>query len=105
MRYGKNVLNNMMMDVQRKTPLYQTVITDLAIVGAISKDKAKELLGYEIPAYLNVNGKNIDGNEVNKKTNTVISKLQNAVKELNTSKQGKAAEVKDEEVDEEEDDE
>ena len=99
MRYGKNVLNNMMMDVQRKTPLYQTVITDLAIVGVISKDKAKELLGYEIPAYLNVNGKNIDGDEVNKKTNTVISKLQNAVKELNTSK------VKDEEEDDEDDEE
>lgn len=99
MRYGKNVLNNMMMDVQRKTPLYQTVITDLAIVGVISKDKAKELLGYEIPAYLNVNGKNIDGDEVNKKTNTVISKLQNAVKELNTSK------VKDDNEDYEEEDE
>lgn len=52
MRISKNVLNNMMMDNQRRNPLYQTIITDLAIVGAIDRDDAEMLLGYKIPSFL-----------------------------------------------------
>ena len=52
MRLRRNTLNNLMMDNQRKNPLYQTLITDLAITGAIEREDAEMLLGYEIPDFL-----------------------------------------------------
>ena len=52
MRLRRNTLNNLMMDNQRKNPLYQTIITDLAITGAIEREDAEMLLGYEIPGFL-----------------------------------------------------
>ena len=52
MRISRNILNNMMMDNQRKNPLYQTIITDLAITGNIDREDAEMLLGYEIPSFL-----------------------------------------------------
>lgn len=52
MRISRNILNNMMMDNQRKNPLYQTIITDLAITGNIDREDAEMLLGYKIPAFL-----------------------------------------------------
>lgn len=52
MRISRNILNNMMMDNQRKNPLYQTIITDLAITGNIDMKDAEMLLGYEIPSFL-----------------------------------------------------
>ena len=42
----------MMMDNQRKNPLYQTIITDLAITGNIDREDAEMLLGYKIPSFL-----------------------------------------------------
>jgi len=54
MRINRNTLNSMIMDNQRRTPLYQTIITDLAIVGAINREDAEMLLGYQIPANLKV---------------------------------------------------
>ena len=52
MRISRNILNNMMMDNQRKNPLYQTIITDLAITGNMDREDAEMLLGYEIPSFL-----------------------------------------------------
>ena len=52
MRISRNILNNMMMDNQRKNPLYQTIITDLAITGNMDKEDAEMLLGYKIPSFL-----------------------------------------------------
>ena len=52
MRLRRNTLNNLMMDNQRKTPLYQTIITDLAITGNIKRQDAEMLLGYTIPEFL-----------------------------------------------------
>lgn len=52
MRISRNILNNMMMDNQRKNPLYQTIITDLAITGNMDREDAEMLLGYKIPAFL-----------------------------------------------------
>ena len=52
MRISRNFLNNMMMDNQRKNPLYQTIITDLAITGNIDREDAEMLLGYKIPSFL-----------------------------------------------------
>lgn len=64
MRISRNTLNNMIMENQRKTPMYQAIITDLAIVGAIDKKDAEMLLGYPIPDYLKTpNGKCISDAE------------------------------------------
>lgn len=67
MRISRNILNNMMMDNQRKNPLYQTIITDLAITGNIDKEDAEMLLGYEIPSFLHTPDghsiKEVPGNE------------------------------------------
>lgn len=60
MRIGRNTLNNMMLDNQRRSPLYQAIITDLAITGNLSKEDAEMLLGYEIPDFLHTpDGKTI----------------------------------------------
>lgn len=52
MRVRKNVLNNMIMNNHRKNPVYQTLVTDLAILGVIRREDAENLLGYKIPAFL-----------------------------------------------------
>lgn len=66
MRISKNVLNNMIMENQRRNPLYQTIITDLAITGNIDRDDAEMLLGYEIPNYLKTpDGQTIDEDDSN----------------------------------------
>lgn len=67
MRISRNILNNMIMDNQRKNPLYQTIITDLAITGNIDREDAEMLLGYEIPSFLHTPDghsiKEVPGNE------------------------------------------
>lgn len=61
MRLSKNTLNNMMMDNQRRSPLYQTIITDLAITDNIDREDAEMLLGYKIPAFLKTpDGQHLD---------------------------------------------
>lgn len=49
---NKVTLNNMQMDVHRKSPVYQALLIDLANAGAISKPIAEKLLGAEIPSYI-----------------------------------------------------
>jgi len=57
----RNTLNNIIMGNKRKDPVYQTVITDLAIAGAIDRKVAETLLGYEIPSYLKLeDGRHFD---------------------------------------------
>lgn len=41
-------VNNVVLDNERKDNTYQSVIIDLALVGAIDQDKAEALLGYTI---------------------------------------------------------
>jgi len=50
--YRKNTLNNIILGNKRKDPVYQAVMTDLALSGAIDIKIAEALLGYEIPDYL-----------------------------------------------------
>lgn len=52
MRLSRNTLNNMMLENKRKDPLYQAIITDLAITGNIDREDAEMLLGYKIPGFL-----------------------------------------------------
>lgn len=61
----RNVLNNIIMGNKRKDPVYQTVITDLAISGIITRDKAEKLLGYKIPSFLRLDdGTHLDDEPV-----------------------------------------
>ena len=48
----KVTLNNMQMDVQRRSPIYQTLLIDLVLAGEVDKSVAEKLLGCEIPDYL-----------------------------------------------------
>lgn len=52
-------LNNITLDNQRKSPLYQAVIIDLRNAGVIDKTVAAGLLGEDIPDYLKL-PKNFD---------------------------------------------
>lgn len=69
----RNTLNNITLANQRRTPVYQAVITDLAITGNIPREDAEMLLGYKIPEYLKTPDEGIIGeyddpklNEANK---------------------------------------
>ena len=69
----RNTLNNITLANQRRTPVYQAVITDLAITGNIPREDAEMLLGYKIPEYLKAPNGDIIGeyddpelNEANK---------------------------------------
>lgn len=48
----KNTLNNMSIQTYRRNPLYKAIIIDLALEGAIARDKAEAILGYEIPSFI-----------------------------------------------------
>lgn len=50
----KNRLNNRMLRNMRKEPEYQAVITDLVLLGKLTKEEAKKVLGYEVPDYLSL---------------------------------------------------
>lgn len=64
MTYIKNTLNNMTLRNSRRTQQYQAVLTDLALAGVISREKAEMILGYEIPEYLQLpDGTNISANK------------------------------------------
>lgn len=61
----------------RRTQQYQAVLTDLALAGVISREKAEMILGYEIPEYLQLpDGTNISANKKNEEPNKPdLSKL------------------------------
>lgn len=46
------VLNNMQMDIHRRSPVYQTLLIDLANAGILDKKVVEGLLGATIPDYL-----------------------------------------------------
>ena len=48
----KPTLNNMSIQNYRKNPLYQAIVTDLCLEGIVPKDRAEEMLGYEIPSFM-----------------------------------------------------
>lgn len=50
----KNRLNNRMLRNMRKEPEYQAVITDLTLLGVITKEQAHKVLGYDVPDYLSL---------------------------------------------------
>lgn len=54
-------LNKRIMEAQRKTQAYATVLVDLVNLGVVSKSDAEELLGYSIPSYLITT---VSGNDV-----------------------------------------
>lgn len=56
----KCLLNNMRMNMYRKTMEYQAVMIDLAVNGIVDKEKVEQMLGYEIPDYIRPAGKKKD---------------------------------------------
>lgn len=50
----KNRLNNRMLRNMRRETEYQAVITDLTLLGIITKDQAHKVLGYDVPDYLSL---------------------------------------------------
>lgn len=50
----KNRLNNRMLRNMRREPEYQAVITDLTLLGVITKEQARKVLGYDVPDYLSL---------------------------------------------------
>lgn len=54
MALKKITVNNVAMENQRKSPLYQTIIVDLCNAGAIDASIAAGLLGEEVPDYLHL---------------------------------------------------
>ena len=45
-------LNKRIMEAQRKTQAYATVLVDLVNLGVVTKSQAEELLGYSISGFL-----------------------------------------------------
>lgn len=52
MNRRKNTLNNMSIEVHRRSTTYQAIITDLCLEGIITREKAEVMLGYEIPSFM-----------------------------------------------------
>ena len=50
----KNRLNNRMLRNMRRETEYQAVITDLTLLGIITKEQARKVLGYDVPDYLSL---------------------------------------------------
>lgn len=50
----KNRLNNRMLRNMRRETEYQAVITDLTLLGVITKEQAHQVLGYDVPDYLSL---------------------------------------------------
>ena len=50
----KNRFNNRMLRNMRREPEYQAVITDLTLLGIITKEQAHKVLGYDVPDYLSL---------------------------------------------------
>lgn len=48
----RNTLNNIILGNKRKDPVYQAVMTDLALAGVVDVKVAEALLGYRLPSYL-----------------------------------------------------
>lgn len=74
----KNTLNNMALRNLRKDRIYETVITDLAMLGIVPKDKAEMLLGYEIPEFLQLP----DGTSIKREEKPAQNKMIDKLKKL-----------------------
>lgn len=48
----KCFMNNMTMHNERRNPMYQTVMIDLALMGALPINVVEALIGAEIPEYI-----------------------------------------------------
>lgn len=71
----KNILNNMMLDNNRKQQTYQALLTDLTLLGYVKLEDAEKLLGYTIPEYLSTpDGKTVKDLKVTAEKKTEVKK-------------------------------
>lgn len=65
-------LNNYYMKNERSNRLYQTVIIDLALAGALDRGIAEQLLGYKIPDSI-TSPVSLEKKKASKKSNLIKS--------------------------------
>ena len=46
--------NRMLRNIRKNDEVYQAIVTDLKLLGKISAEEAKKLLGCEVPAYVSL---------------------------------------------------
>ena len=46
--------NRMLRNIRKNEEVYQAIVTDLKLLGKISGEEAKKLLGCEVPAYVSL---------------------------------------------------
>ena len=46
--------NRMLRNIRKYEEVYQAIVTDLKLLGKISGEEAKKLLGCEVPAYVSL---------------------------------------------------
>ena len=46
--------NRMLRSIRKNEEVYQAIVTDLKLLGKISGEEAKKLLGCEVPAYVSL---------------------------------------------------
>lgn len=46
--------NRMLRNIRKNEEVYQAIVTDLKLLGKISDEEAKKLLGCEVPAYVSL---------------------------------------------------
>lgn len=44
----------MLRNIRKNEEVYQAIVTDLKLIGKISAEEAKKLLGCEVPAYVSL---------------------------------------------------
>lgn len=73
MLVNKCRINNLTARNVRRDASYQMVLIDLALIGAIKKEDAECLLGYEIPSYIQLPNKAKSATVAAKKVNTPVN--------------------------------
>lgn len=62
--------NRMLRNIRKNEEVYQAIVTDLKLLGKISGEEAKKLLGCEVPAYVS-----LDDNTVAADTSSPSARL------------------------------
>ena len=64
--------NRMLRNIRKNEEVYQAIVTDLKLLGKISGEEAKKLLGCEVPAYVSLDDNTVaaDASSLSAQPNT-----------------------------------
>ena len=64
--------NRMLRNIRKNEEVYQAIVTDLKLLGKISGEEAKKLLGCEVPAYVSLDDNAVaaDASSLSTQSNT-----------------------------------